>query len=62
MSQREIANTESDGIIKWKDMELSWGRAERWASITEKIIRRIRETVAVRKQAVREVQSTIRGG
>ena len=62
MSQREIANTESDGLIKWQDMELRWGEGERWASITEKIIRVIKQTVAVRKQAVKEVQSTIRGG
>ena len=62
MSQREIANTESDGLIKWQDMELTWGAGERWASITEKIIRVIKQAVAVRKQAVKEVQSTIRGG
>ena len=43
-------------------MTLTWSGGERWASITEKIIRTIRETVAVRKQATRESQSTIRGG
>jgi len=62
LSLREIANTESDGITKWKDMELTWSRAERWASITQKIIRRIKIAVAVQKKTVREVQSTIRGG
>ena len=39
-----------------------WGEGERWASVTEKIIRVIKQTVAVRKEAVKEVQSTIRGG
>jgi len=62
LSIRDIVNTESEGVVKWKDMELKWDEAGKYASITEKVIRVIRKAEAVRKEAVREIQSTIRGG